>query len=87
MGMTIDPGELLGYSFAKELDGDFERCTVTSIDEETNMMHLDYLNGREELIAYNELINLLNAQDEDGDQLWSNKAIKDHRKSIINGKS
>ena len=33
-------------------------------------------------MAYNELINIINAQAKDGDQLWSFKGIKGHRKKI-----
>ena len=80
-GINIDPSDLLGYSFAHERDdGIKQRATVVEIDNENNLFTLEYITGDRDLIDYNQLINSFNAQDEDGDRLWSFKGIKDHRK-------
>ena len=76
-GINIDPSDLLGYSFAHERDdGIKQRATIVEKDNENNLFILEYITGDRDLIDYNQLINFFNAQDEDGDRLWSFKDIK-----------
>ena len=77
---TIDPHDLVGYSFVKEHDNIEQRATVTNVDTDMDKVTLTFLNGGEELMEYNDLINLINAKYEDGDGLHSYKDILDHRK-------
>ena len=80
MGIMLDPEELLGYTFARERDGVHQRATVKDVDVENKFIKLEYLTGQTELIEYNELINIINANQEDGDVNWSFKDIQGHRK-------
>ena len=77
---TIDPHDLVGYSFVTEQDDLKQRATVTNVDADVDKVTLTFMNGSEELLEYNDLINLINARDEDGDNLHSFNAILDHRR-------
>ena len=79
-GISIDPSDLLGYSVAREKDGVMQRATVKKVEEDNNLVVIEYLTGQQDIIEYNDLINIINAHEEDGDQIWSFKSILDHRK-------
>ena len=82
VAFKIDPADLLGYSFAKEKDGVFQKATVKEIHKlmDDTYLSVEYLSGQTILMEYNELINILNAAEEDGDGLWTFKSIDGHRK-------
>ena len=42
---------------------------------------VEFVNGGEELMTYNDLVNAYNARDEEGAQLWTYKEITDHRQT------
>ena len=76
----IDPHDLVGYSFVTEHDDIHQRATVSNVDTELDKVTLTFMNGSEEIMEYNDLINLINAKHEDGNGLHSYNAILDHRK-------
>ena len=73
----IDPKYLLGYSFLTDHDNIKQRATIVDLGDKVT---LQFLNGSKSLMEYNDLINIINAQDEDGDGLQSFKQILEHRK-------
>ena len=80
--IELDPTDVLGYAFVKEnQDGLQERCQVSACDNDSQQVTLDFHNGNQEIMEYNDLINLIKKQDEDDDQIWSFKGIKGHRKT------
>ena len=79
IGSKIDPENLVGFSYARKKDGTSQRCVVQSVDENNEQVEVEYLNGSRELVEYNEIINQLNAREEDGDGIWSFKKILNHR--------
>ena len=80
VGINIEPHDLLGYGFVKERDGIQQRAEVKSVNKEKNTVNLEYNTGHQDIITYNELVNIINAPNEDGDKLWSFKSISGHRK-------
>ena len=78
VGINIEPHDLLGYGFVKERDGIQQRAEVKSVDKEKNTVTLEYNTGHQDIITYNELVNIINAPNEDGDKLWSFKSISGH---------
>ena len=57
----IDPNYLLGYSFLTDHDDIKQRATIVDLGDKVT---LQFLNGSKSLMEY--LINIINAQDEDG---------------------
>ena len=49
--------------------------------------HVKYADGNEDHLTYEEIINLLNKETEDGYHLWTFKEILDHRFRKKNGKT
>ena len=79
VGFKIDPARLLGFSFARDTKDNTQRCVVKDVDVENEKVTVGYLTGSQEQSDYNEVINQMNAREEDGDGLWSFKQILDHR--------
>ena len=77
---TIDPHDLVGYSFVKEHDDVEQRATVKDVNDDFSKVTQEFMNGSTELLEYNDLINIINAQNDDGDGLSSFKQILNHRK-------
>ena len=77
---TVDPNDLVGYSFVRENDGVKQKATVSSVSPDLDKVTLTFMNGSEQLLEYNDFINIVNAKDEDGDGLHTYSAILDHRK-------
>ena len=79
--IDLNPSDVLGFAFVKtNSEGHQERCKITECDPDSQQVTLEFLQGSKECMAYNDLINIINAQAEDGNQLWSFKGIKGHRK-------
>ena len=77
---VIDPTNLLGYNCVREHNGVQQRATVVDVDTDLDKVTLEFMNGSKELLDYHEMINVFNAGDKDGDQLWTFKEILAHRK-------
>ena len=77
--IKFDLENLMGFSYAREKDGLTQRCVVKEVDEENERATVEYITGSQDVVDYNEIINQLNAREEDGDGLWSFKSILDHR--------
>ena len=80
VGFKIDTEDLLGYAYAREKYGVQQRSEVKDVDEENKTVTVEYLTGQRDVVSYNEIINMVNKQEEDGDELWSFKGTKNHRK-------
>jgi hypothetical protein len=75
----------LGYSFATEHAGQQQRAQVKErINEE--MYLVEYADGNDEHLTYEEIINLINKEAEEGHTLLTFTEILDHRKTKIDGK-
>ena len=78
---TIKPDDLVGYTFIKEYAGMPQRAEVKEmIDEDEGKVLIEFVNGGEELMNYNDLINYYNAKYDEGEHLWTFDKILDHRK-------
>ena len=82
---TIDPDHLVGYTFATEHAGLRQRVEVLSKDDD--LFHVEYADGNDAHLTYEEIINLLNKETEDGYHLWTFKEILDHRLVKREGKN
>ena len=80
---TIDPNDLIGYSFVRAHDGTPQRAIVKEQMEKEGKFLVEFVNGGEELMHYNDLINHYNAKEDDGNHFWTYDKILDHRK--VNG--
>ena len=69
----VDPDQLIGHAFKAEHAGVMQRIEVTS--KEDDKYHVEYADGNEDHLTYEEVINLLNKETEDG---WTFKEILDH---------
>ena len=78
---SIDPDDLLGYTFVKEHHGTQQRAEVKEINKEDGKFLVEFVNGGEELMTYNDLINIYNSKMDDGDQYWTYERILDHCKA------
>ena len=55
--------------------------------KEDDKYQVEYADGNEDHLTYEEIINLLNKENEDGYHLWTFKEILDHRFRKKNGKT
>jgi len=76
---VFDPYKYIGFEFVKEHNNVQQKATVTNWTEEGKFI-LRFLNGGEELITYNELINHFNQNEEENAEMYSFKSILDHKK-------
>jgi len=72
----MDPDQLIGYTFPTQHAGTTQRVEVLA--KEGDKYHIEYADGNEDHLTYEELINLLNKEAEDGYHLWTFKEILDH---------
>ena len=77
---VINPTDLLGYNCLRDHHGVQQRATVVDVNTDLDNVTLEFMNGSKELLDYHEMINVFNACDKDGDQLWTFKEILTHRK-------
>ncbi|MGH7974438.1 MAG: hypothetical protein ACREBR_02835, partial [bacterium] len=83
--LHIDPKDLVGYRFIKDFRGDpFAARVVEKLDE--NRYRVELGDGeREEIMVYNELVQLVEQQisddPDDGERVWIYEEILDHRRS------
>ena len=78
---TVDPDNLVGYRFVREFNGIPQRATVKEHLEDQGRFLVDFVNGGEALMTYNDLISAYNTKDEEGVNLWTYDKITDHRKN------
>ena len=69
IALSVDPENLLGFSFVREHKGNTQRYVVKEVDEENESAVVEYITGSRETMNYNEVINQLNAREEDSDGL------------------
>ena len=69
----IDPNQLIGHAFKAEHAGVMQRIEVKSKEDE--QYHVEYADGNEDHLTYEELISLLNKETEDGYHLWTFKVV------------
>ena len=74
----IDPQELIGFEFIKEHNEVKEKAKVTNWTNEGKFI-IKFLNGGEELITYNDLINHYSQNQEENAELYSFQRILDHK--------
>ena len=85
VGLSIDPTGLLGYAFVQDKDGLKQKATVIDANTDIDLVTLEYLSGHQDVIEYNELINIINALEDVGDGIWTFKRILGHKKKGVNG--
>ena len=70
----------MGYHFVHKFDGTNQRAIVKSFDEDAGKFLVELVNGGEILMTYNDLINITNACNDDGERLWTYEKISGHRR-------
>ncbi|MGH3055873.1 MAG: hypothetical protein ACRDL7_12945, partial [Gaiellaceae bacterium] len=81
---TVDPASLIGFQFIRDYRGDKFRAKVKCpVSDDKFLVELGD-GQREEIMAYNELIQLVDQQltdePDDGEKLWTYKKVQNHRK-------
>lgn len=76
---TVDVDKLMGFEFVHDFQGVPQKAKVINWTEEGNFI-LKFLNGGEELMTYNDLINHYNKDKESNAELYSFTKILDHKK-------
>lgn len=75
---TVNPIDLLGYTFTDVANQTRRRATVKELTKEGKFI-IQFLNGGEELRDYNDLINIHNKKFEDGFENWKCDKITGHK--------
>jgi len=81
---TIDPNNIVGYQFIKNHNGFPHKAKVIEPMEDGTKYLVALGDGeREEILTYNEILNLVEAQldESEEEQAWAFEAILDHRKN------
>ena len=75
---SVDPDQLVvGYEFTVEHAGTTQKAEVTKhLDDKT--YYVEYANGHDGHIIYDEIINMLKKEAEDEDHLWTFEKITTH---------
>ena len=76
---TIDVDKLMGFEFVHTFQDVPQKAKVVNWTEEGNFI-LKFLNGGEDLMTYNDLINHYNKNKESNAELYAFKKILDHKK-------
>ena len=83
---SIDPDQLIGYTFTVEHAGNSQKAKVMEQISDT-IYNMEYADGNDDHLTYEEIINMLNRRKkEEGTHLWTFEKITNHRKNTINGK-
>ena len=69
-----------GQAVGLSIDPTKTKATVIEVNTDIDTVTLEYLSGHQDVIEYNELINIINALEDDGDGIWTFKGILGHRK-------
>jgi hypothetical protein len=75
---VIDPDSLIGYSFVGEHAGSTQKVTVNERLTDTEY-EVQYADGNEGILTYEEITNFLNHPSEDGTEVWTFQKILDHK--------
>ena len=82
----IDPHDLLGKIFKVNHEGSILKAEVKELNDDNTYL-IEYADGKETNFTYAELTDLLNKENEDGNEYWTYSEILDHRKNTKkNGK-
>ena len=76
---------MVGGAFLTEHAGVAQKMEVKSKEDER--YHVEYADGNEDHLTYEELINMINKGTEDGYHMWLFKEILGHRKTKVDGKT
>ena len=81
----IDPDQLIGYTFTAEHAGITQKAKVAEqiLDHTYNV---EYADGNDDHLTYEEIINMFNREKEEGTHLWTFEKITNHRKNTTSGK-
>jgi len=82
---SIDPDQLIGYAFTAEHAGITQKAEVTEQISDTTY-NVEFADGNDDHLTYEEIINMLNREEEEGTHLWTFEKITNHRKTTVNGK-
>ena len=82
---SIDPDQCIGYTFTAEHAGITQKAKVMEQIADTTY-NMEYADGNDDHLTYEEIINMLNREKEEGTHLWTFEKITNHRKNTINGK-
>ena len=79
---TVAPDDLIGYTYIQNVDGEPTRAEVKSMTGDDDNMFVVKVGDREEIIAYNDIINHVqdNLGEDDTDRAWIFQDVIDHRK-------
>jgi hypothetical protein len=82
---SIDLDQLIGYTFTTEHAGVNQKAEIMKQEADDTYL-IEYADGNDEYLTYEEIINMINKPQEDGDQLWTFDRILDHRLIKYDGK-
>ena len=82
---SIDPEQLIGYTFTAEYAGITQKADVREPVTD-NTYNVEYTDGNDDHLTYEEIINMLNREEEERTHLWTFEKITNHRKTTVNGK-
>jgi len=82
---SIDPDQLIGYTFTAEHAGITQKAKVMEQISDTTY-NVEYADGNDDHLTYKEIISMPNREEEEGTHLWTFKKITDHRKISTTGK-
>ena len=82
---SIDPEQLIGYTFTAEHAGTTQKAKVMEQISNT-IYNVEYADGNDDHLMYKEIINMLNREQKEGTHLWTFEKITNHQKNTTNGK-
>jgi hypothetical protein len=75
----IDPETLIGSSYVGQHQGVPMKKTVTEYNEEMDEFTVERVEGGEELLSYNQMLDLYNREYDTEEKLWTFNEITNHR--------
>ena len=75
----FDVKKFIGFHLIRNRSGTPHKAEVTRFDESEQKIFIEYANGTEEMVDYDDLVNCLNRKNEEFSDYWAFQEILDHR--------
>ena len=75
----FDVKKFIGFHLIRNRSGTPHKAEVTRFDESEQKFFIEYANGTEEMVDYDDLVNCLNRKNEEFSDYWAFQEILDHR--------
>ena len=73
------PDKLIGFTFPMDHEGVTQRATVKEVKPNDGKATIELMDGSRQIMEYNLLLEKFNTPEEDGNQVFTFSAIKDHK--------